>query len=403
MKNFENTLIVSSYAPSGIAGAPIICRQLFQSFDMSALSIICEANWHDVARKTCPTSLLPCEHILIKEWWGLDLRPRRIFAKLRDSINALRVSHIANVVIEACKKRRIKQIFAPLYSAEFGIAAYRAHRKMGIPLYLFESDSWPMMTKNMGLGYWMVRQYHQAILKSARRVWLTSPAMVSNHQHRYNISGRFLFHYLEEKIFESSTANPFCNQDGCIQIVYTGAVNEMHADSFQFIANEINRGIVIQGRQVKLKIFSSCDVKKYLGSHVTHEGFVPYDQIPKILSSADLLLVCVSFLEDRRVRELVSTSLFTKTVDYLAVRRPVIIFGPRHSAQVDYFGHVTEVVDQRNRKSLERAFHRLVTDKSYTDALVEKGFTFALENHSSEVKEREFLQYFREANSCEVS
>ena len=66
-------------------------------------------------------------------------------------------------------------------------------------------------------------------------------------------------------------------------------------------------------------------------------GYVPTDQAPGILAGADVLLIAISFSKDPALRDLVQSSMYTKTVDYLASGKPLVVVSPPDTAELDYF------------------------------------------------------------------
>jgi hypothetical protein len=68
---------------------------------------------------------------------------------------------------------------------------------------------------------------------------------------------------------------------------------------------------------------------------------------------------------------------------------------PRYSAEVDYFGGATEVVDRLDRDALEAAVRRLTCDSAHADSLVRRGRELVEREHSMDSLERKFLCHFR--------
>ena len=104
-----------------------------------------------------------------------------------------------------------------------------------------------------------------------------------------------------------------------IRLLYTGAINDMFYDTMESLCDQLNAGMFHRGAPIELTIYSSACPKRFLGPHVNWGGFVDHEEIPRLLSQADILLVAVSFSQEQRIANLVRTSLYTKTIDYLVL------------------------------------------------------------------------------------
>jgi hypothetical protein len=125
---------------------------------------------------------------------------------------------------------------------------------------------------------------------------------------------------------------------------------------------------------------------------------VSSEVIPEKLASAHIAVVLVSFTDERGPKEQIQTSIYTKTVDYLAASRPVLVVAPPYAAQIDHFGGVTCVVDRLDQGAVSTALERLLTDVDYADGLRRRGLELVTAQHSWDSVGRRFLATFR-ANS----
>jgi hypothetical protein len=183
-------------------------------------------------------------------------------------------------------------------------------------------------------------------------------------------------------------------------MVYTGSINRMFFDTLKILCDAVNRGWDIGGRPVRLEIFTHSEYPSLVGPNVRFPGYVSSDAVPGVLAGADIAVICVSFNE--AVGQLVRTSLYTKTVDYLASGRPVLIVSPRYTAEVDYFGSVAEVVDRPDPAAIRGAVAKLVGGGPEVTDRVEKGLDLVRRRHSLEALEGIFLQHLRAPVSCNL-
>jgi glycosyltransferase involved in cell wall biosynthesis len=169
----------------------------------------------------------------------------------------------------------------------------------------------------------------------------------------------------------------------------------MFLGAMERICDWINAGIVIDGRRVVLDIYGGTCPSRLAGPAVTWRGFVASEEIPAVLAGADALLIAVTFSDDPHLRDLVRTSIYTKTVDYLASGKPIVLVSPSDTAEVDYFGLVTRVIDQLDRGRFEDALRETVSGSPEVARRTEAGLALVRERHTGETMGDRFLEPFR--------
>jgi glycosyltransferase involved in cell wall biosynthesis len=391
-REFKKLLYLCNYPPCDLGGACIIMKQIFSHYDPDRLNVVCDGDWLTSARAKCPESLIHCRHESVPNRLPPDLRPRRFWGKVRSILNLRRADEIFATGKSIIEEQSIEAIMLPLYCPEFAIAGYRLHKAFGIPFFVWESDDWDVIYKTTPLVRKAVSKLHPHLLREARRTWMTSHNMIAHHREQFGVDGQFLFNFVDMERFRVAAAS-LVRREGPLQIVYTGAINEMFASSMKRICGLINRGLVVGGRPVQLTIYTNCETRKYTGSHVRSGGFVTHAEIPRILADADVLLVAVAFAESSEIMKMVRTSLYTKTIEYLAAGRPILYFGPSETAQYAYFSPVMKCVTNDSSDALTAALVELANEEE-TTALCKKGRQFVMENHSLEAMQRNVLDHF---------
>jgi glycosyltransferase involved in cell wall biosynthesis len=394
-------LYMSELPPSTLAGLPLIARRLLEDYDPERLHVLCCDHEHRAAGALAQASYLPCAHTSVRRVPWPELRPRRVFGPIRESVNALRIPAIARRARQVIESEGIEAILTVPWRCEFALAAYRASRQTGLPLYVFEMDDWEAMNPRLLHGR-LVRRYHGQLLRDAERLWLISPAMVRRYERQFGARGDFLFHFVDVDLYASASAGrePF-DDPGEIRIVYTGSVNQMFYDALKAVAEALNAGLTVRGRRVSLTVYGDGCPPELLGPGVRWEGFVPSERIPEVLAGADVLLLGVSFSQDPKLLDLVKTSIYTKTVDYLASNRPVLVVSPPYSAEVEYFGEVTTVVDSLDPRALSAALETMLDNPDTRTRRSRQGLELVRERHSLEMKPHAFLNAFRRPPEAE--
>jgi glycosyltransferase involved in cell wall biosynthesis len=391
----KRLLYMSELPPSTMAGAPVIMRGLLSAYDPERLHVLCCARQHDVPDPVVRSSYLGCEHTVVANAQRWELRPRRFFGPFWESLNLARVPRIVSLGRRIVEARGTEAILTVPWRCDFALAAYLLSRRTGLPLYVFEMDDWEAMNAR-ALPRIVGRRYHGRLLRQAERTWLISPAMVERYRERFGIEGEFLHHHVEvERYLEASGRRRPFSDPARLSLVYTGSINRMFADTMRDICATLNRGLVVDGRRVELSIYGPSCPPKLLGPHVRFEGFVDSEQIPAVLASADVLLVGVTFSQEPDLLELVRTSIYTKTVDYLATNRAVLIVSPRYAAEVEYFGDVSTVVDSVQPERLAEALGRIAGDRRETEERSRRGLELVRRQHSTTAVLDGFLTSFR--------
>lgn len=105
-------------------------------------------------------------------------------------------------------------------------------------------------------------------------------------------------------------------------------------------------------------------------------GFVDDEAYGRVLKDADALLVIMGFDEESRLIE--STSFKSKMVDYLASRKPLVIWGPDYCTAVRHARSecFAEVVTSSDPEGVVKVIEELRMDPARQAGLVEEGTRF---------------------------
>lgn len=392
-------LFISGIPPSGGAGAPVIYRQLLRHYNPQKLDVLYCRSWDKEWRQTMGGTLLPCRHTTVG-WLapGLRWKPARLFGHMARTLNLLRLNHIMGIARKIIRDRKVEVIFTATTFCELNLAAYFLHRETGLPLYFFESDDWEEANPT-ALPRYLISKYRAEVYNSCSRLWLTSPAMVRDYASRFGVVGDFLFHFIDPHLYADHGEKIRPPGTGPIELVYTGTINFMFLSTFRTLCRHLNSGVEVNGRSVRLTVFGAACPQEFIGPAVRFGGLISPDSIPEVIAGAHASLIAVTFDQDPAMMQLVKTSLYTKTVDYLAVGRPVLVVAPDYTAEVDYFGGVTHVVPSVEREAFAGALRRLVQDTSYANALAAAGQEFVRQRHGPQALEQVFLRHFRKESA----
>jgi glycosyltransferase involved in cell wall biosynthesis len=390
--SLKRLLFMCEYPPSSIGGGPIIVRQLLGRYDQSRLHVLCDADQLRIARLKAADTLLDCPHTAVVNLAPTRLRPRRLFGRLSEVVNLARLPLVVRRATRLVRAGGHEAIFTVPWG-EFALAAYEVSRRTAVPLFVFETDDW-VAAATTSLNGRLRRRYQPRLLHHADHVWLISPRMVEGYRRRLGIDGEFLFHFVDPERYQRAVRRRPAASD-VLRVVYTGAINTMFLGAMERICGWINAGMAIEGRRVVLDIYGGACPPALVGSGVTWRGFVRTEEIPVVLAEADALLIAVTFSPDAKVGSLVRTSIYTKTIDYLASGRPIVLVSPRDTAEVDYFGAVTRVVDELDRGRFADALREAASGGPEVARRIEAGLALVRERHTGATMGERFLAHFR--------
>jgi glycosyltransferase involved in cell wall biosynthesis len=159
-------------------------------------------------------------------------------------------------------------------------------------------------------------------------------------------------------------------------------------DSLDLVAKLITGGAAAEYGMpgLKLRLFSELSVeqaKEYRWDHANIEiqGWVPQSELRDALGEADILLLPYSFSEN--ARHAVETAFPSKTADYLASRKPILILAPSSSTLVRYAREegFADTVDEFSTDALARTIHQIVFSPEHRARLVDRAQQVFCRNH----------------------
>jgi glycosyltransferase involved in cell wall biosynthesis len=395
MAPLRRLLYMCEYPPSTVAGAPVILRQLLSHYDPDCLEVLCCGDHYPTDDPLIRASHLACNHTTIPRMQPWDLRPRRLFVPLWDTLNLVRIRRIVAAGRELVEQRGLEAILTVPWRCDFALAALRLSRETGLPLYVYETDDWEAMNSSLLPGR-LVRRNHGPLLQEAERVWLISPAMIERYRERFGVEGDFLFHSVDvDRYRRARPAGRDRRPLSPFSIVYTGSINQMFYGAMKAVAELVKGGLEVAGRPVELNIYGACCPPDLLGPNVIWHGLVDSENIPSVLAGADVLLLGVTFSDSPDLVELVKTCIYTKTVDYLAADRPLLIVAPSYAAEVKHFRDVATVVDSPAPERIAEALRQIAAGGADVRERSRRGLEMVSRHHSSEVVAADFLDAFR--------
>ncbi len=253
-------------------------------------------------------------------------------------------------------------------SIECLFAAKRLSQRMQVALVSYFMDDLRMLDSRLwwrgtgkGLLSWL--------LSESRGVLFISAALQEAMSTRYDAPKRSLIVHSTVCPAEFRCVPPRPITDR-LKVLYAGSLWGMHFDAVELCASVVDE-LQQSGLQVELEIYTpSIAAAQHLSEYrgVTVHPAVPYEEIPAILGSSDVLLVAASFLQSNH--HLAFSSLQTKLIDYMAAGRVVLSVGPQSGACSRFVVEHSAGFIAASKEEVHNALVSLLKQPSY---LIEQG------------------------------
>lgn len=134
-------------------------------------------------------------------------------------------------------------------------------------------------------------------------------------------------------------------------------------------------------------------------SCVNHQGFVAYEELPRVFANADFLVLPYDF-SDKSIN-FIKYSMPTKAAEYMVSGTPILIFAPEDTALVKYAEKLNwaKVVTENSIDFLAEKIKEMVENESLREKIAQNAIKIAEENHSTIAVSNKFEQVLSSAVS----
>jgi glycosyltransferase involved in cell wall biosynthesis len=250
-------------------------------------------------------------------------------------------------------------------------------------------DDWQSIAYRGGvlspLPRWRMEQTLRAIVSRADLLIGISPAMCRAYEDRYG--GAFQPFMNAVDTAQYAGTNPMSTtSDHRHEVLYVGSI--LVDAQLQSLVDSCHAAALLRDRGVTLKILTSpAFLERYqsvlsIAPNIT-VGTAPPDgeEFIRCLRSASVLLLPVNF--DRTSMNFIRYSLPTKVPAYLASGIPILAYGPRHVAQIEYARDEqwAHVVTERSVTGLSDAMEHVIENRSLQRELAGRAMSVAKSQH----------------------
>jgi glycosyltransferase involved in cell wall biosynthesis len=123
-----------------------------------------------------------------------------------------------------------------------------------------------------------------------------------------------------------------------------------------------------------------------------HSNFVSYNDLPKVFSEADFLLLPYDFTP--KSIKYIRYSMPTKAPEYMVSGTPIIIFAPEVTAIVKYArkDEWAKVITENRLSEIKESIKQLITDKELRQHIAQNAIRTAEKNHNSDEVKKQFKE-----------
>jgi glycosyltransferase involved in cell wall biosynthesis len=242
-------------------------------------------------------------------------------------------------------------IYCQGYSLGFTTLPLKISNRFNVPICFQTTDDWPNQMYRFSPVGWLLRRRSRELINAAKVRLAFGEKMTHEYDIRYGVPFNISYH-LDEKdrflIKENESRNK-------IKIIYTGGLGHCRYEAIADLLNAVQHMPTLRDK-VEIIIYTAGipkDMPKRLltSSIIKIEPLPSHNNLPAVLSEADILLLPESFNEDRKAIEY---SISTKAHLYMMSQKPILVYGPPYSGTVNYamnngWGFV---VNERSKKKL---------------------------------------------------
>lgn len=278
-------------------------------------------------------------------------------------------------------------IYAQAYEREEILFCLAVHSFMNKPLIFHMMDDWPSLISNKGLfkKYWQkkIDQEFRRLLDKADILMSISDEMAREYKMRYN-KDFITFHNAIDIGFWKKYQRTSYELSDSPTILYAGRIGLGIETSLELMAKAIER--VNDELKISVKLILQTQGKPSWVSNyknVVHSNFVSYNDLPKVFSEADFLLLPYDFSKESI--KYIRYSMPTKAPEYMISGTPIFILAPEVAATVKYARKYNwaKVITENNIIEISGAVKQLIIDKDQRQQIAKNAIKIAEKNHNS--------------------
>jgi glycosyltransferase involved in cell wall biosynthesis len=379
-------LYVGEFPPSNHHGGAILLKRLLDHYPGDCLTVITSSIGMKASQVT---GLVDCTHLVLP---AFDRSRYFLIGKLMSAANWLGLSLVALGTIVEVKRKRVEALLTIVQGRYYFAAAFAAWIT-ATPHITIVHDNFTSAYVSPSAPVRKVKRYlTRKILRNAAHIYAVSPEMQRLVSRECGA--------VSEIQLPSTAAAPREVQiphEGGPIILFAGLIGYTVRDSLNLLADLIKTRQLekhgICGAKLHLcTTLTEADIRTFGWDHedIVSRGWIPQSEIASVLASADILFLPYSFLDGSR--DAVETAFPSKTADYLAAGKPILVFGPKYSSLVRYASEqgFAEIVDEFSPDALVQGICKIAGSSPYREQLAARALEVFSANHNMKRQQQKF-------------
>jgi glycosyltransferase involved in cell wall biosynthesis len=268
-----------------------------------------------------------------------------------------------------------------------------------IPVVIHIMDDWPSTIRDRYFPKWIWGRIIDRELKrlfcSAKVLLSISEAMSEEYHRRYGLSFTPFHNPIDLQSWMPFRKTEYALSKQNVSVLYSGRIGIGISESLLDVAEAIESINQKGGRPVSLNIQTTSldhnivnSLKKY--SCVIVNPVVEYEQIPRIFSQADILLLANDF--DVKAVRFLRLSMPTKASEYMISGTPILVYSAEETAVTRFFkkNNCGLCVIRRDKDELVNAILKLINETTYRQEIGNNAVQTALERFDAVRVREEF-------------
>ena len=399
---------VSHILPPSWSGQAVVIYRLLKELNPNDYCLISRESYDDLsASKDESTGRLPARYYqlppLFQKQIGRIIGLNRGFINIPVNILA-RARRIAQIIRrENCQA--VVACTGDLYDLPASYLASRLARVKFYP-YIFDYYSQQWIDKKPRR---IAERFEPIMMKRAAGIIVPNEFMRDELRRRYNVEATVIRNCCDLSLYESPAAESLADMDDAVsegvgddsvevhepeaRIVYTGALSEAQIETFRSLMAAL---ALLSRPGVKLHVYTAQSptmlIERGIKGQIVFHRHQTVFSIPAVQQQADILFLPLAF--NSPYPEVIKTSAPGKVADYLAARRPILVYAPPDSFIAWYFREYNcgLVVDENDPAKLAEGLARLLSDEDLRHRLGERAWERAHAEFSDRISRARFMR-----------
>lgn len=256
------------------------------------------------------------------------------------------------------------------------------------PFIFHMMDDWPstIVDKILFKSYWekKIDGELKALLANTDLLLTICDEMSNEYLRRYGMTSKAFHNPIDLQFWKQNQRTEYSLPEAPV-LLYAGRVGLGIQKSLINIAKAI--GQVNKELDLRIQfVLQTAEKPSWTEEfpHVLHRSFVAYNELPRMFSAADFLILPYDF--SRKSIKYIQFSMPTKASEYMASGTPIIVFAPEATAIAKYaldYGWA-DVVTENDTSKLAEALKNLVMNEEYRRKIAETANAVAESRHRAD-------------------